>query len=86
MMAYDVPGGRPAMFEDAALPHQIILRAMDGGRQIAVSCTCLLPGPPGRRRRGKGDPVIGARARWLPGEAVAAWAAWHAAQGTAAAS
>ena len=73
-----LPGGLPAMLEDPAAAHQIIHRTVEGGSRIAVSCPCLRPAGRQRFRRGQ---WIEARTRWLPGEAEAAWTAWHENQG-----
>jgi hypothetical protein len=71
----DVPGGRLAMFEDPEADHQIVHFTVGGGLRIAVSCTCLRAD--GARQRYRRGQWIEARTRWEPGEAVAAWKAWH---------
>jgi hypothetical protein len=52
------------VFEDATLPHQIILRARNA--MLTVSCNCLPAGE-----------TIAERMQWEPGEARKLWHDWH---------
>jgi hypothetical protein len=66
------------VMEDRRAAHQITMLAPDG--RLAVSCTCLRPRP-GRPRvyirvAGRDQAISGA-------DAVAAWRAWHEAEGIA---
>lgn len=70
-------GGRPVVFEDPSLPHQIVLMVGTGrnnGNKLAVTCTCT--GPLRHRT------VIEARTGPFPAaEALAAYRNWHAERG-----
>jgi hypothetical protein len=66
-----------AILENLAAEHQIVLRQC--GNDITLSCTCAVwrSGHGGRPRH----EVIEVRYSFPAGEAIAAWRAWHAAQG-----
>lgn len=77
MTTVSARAGTPRVtFEDRSLPHQVVILALDGGRQLAVSCTCLHP------RGSRGGMVIESRTGAFPaGEALAAWRSWHEKEG-----
>lgn len=74
------PGSPPVVFEDASLPHQIVLGVFSGA--IMVSCNCLAPRKGGFAGRGCPRGFIASRQGTFPAaEATAAYRAWHESKG-----
>lgn len=73
------PGSPHAVFEDASLPHQIVL--LFAGSAISVTCNCL----GGRAYAGRGQTrrVIETRKEFPAGQAILAHRDWHRARGLA---